>query len=115
VIYGSILYFLVPCHLFVAFIIELAAAQQAKAAVGRAKKAEKDKAKPNQTETERRSFRAAWYWIAFAHGINASMNLAIATWVVYYTFTILASVPFARCMPSSSGSRHAATPSPTEI
>ena len=84
VIYGSILYFLVPCHLFVAFIIELAAAQQAKAAVGRAKKAEKDKAKPNQTETERRSFRAAWYWIAFAHGINASMNLAIATWVVYY-------------------------------
>jgi len=84
VVYGSILYVLVPCHLFVAFVIELAAAQQAKAAVGRTKKAESAESKSSQKETERRTFAAAWYWIAFAHGINASMNLAIATWVVYY-------------------------------
>ncbi|KAL2355878.1 diacylglycerol acyltransferase DGAT2 [Cryomyces antarcticus] len=81
VIYGSILYLLVPCHLFVAYIIELAAAQQAKGAVARAKKTEDT---PQQAERERKRFQTTWHLIALAHGINATLNLIIATTVVYY-------------------------------
>ncbi|KAK8202114.1 hypothetical protein M8818_005640 [Zalaria obscura] len=84
VVYGSILYFLVPCHLFVAYIIELAAAQQAKGALARTKRADADQDKPGQQRKEQDEFRAAWYLIAFAHGINATLNLVIATVVVYY-------------------------------
>lgn len=84
VVYGSILYFLVPCHLFVAHVIELAAAQQAKGAIARTKKAESANHAPGQVEHELRAFRAAWHLIAFAHGINATLNLVIATYVVYY-------------------------------
>lgn len=82
-LYGSILYLSVPCHLFVAYIIELAAAQQAKGAVARTKKAESSN-DPKQQEKERRAFLSTWRLIAFAHGINATLNLVIATWVVYY-------------------------------
>lgn len=37
-----------------------------------------------QRKEELRAFRTAWYLIAFAHGINATLNLVIATYVVYY-------------------------------
>lgn len=77
--YGSILYILVPCHLFVAYIIELAAAQYAKGAVARMKKDDS-----RQQQQERRRLQATWILIAFAHGINATLNLIIATTVVYY-------------------------------
>jgi len=82
IIFGSILYTLVPCHLFVAYIIELAAAQQAKSAVAQAKKS--DMTDPSQRKLQELASRTAWYLIAFAHGTNASLNLVIATWVVYY-------------------------------
>ncbi|THX68671.1 sterol O-acyltransferase 2 [Aureobasidium pullulans] len=85
VVYGSILYFLVPCHLFVAYIIELVAAQQAKGALARAKKTGVDAAaNSSQRRQELRAFRTAWHLIAFAHGVNATLNLALATYVVYY-------------------------------
>ncbi|KAL1967869.1 hypothetical protein VTN77DRAFT_2558 [Rasamsonia byssochlamydoides] len=77
---GSILFALVPCHLFVAYIIELAAAQQAKGAVGRMKKddfAEGD-------EKEQRAFQSTWRFIAFAHTVNATLCLAVTNFVVYY-------------------------------
>jgi diacylglycerol O-acyltransferase-1 len=82
VIYGSILYFLVPCHLFIAYVIELAAAKEAKEAVASRKRSEED----NQTtaEKQRRDFQLAWYGIAVAHAVNATLNLIIATTVVYY-------------------------------
>ncbi|KAF2498079.1 hypothetical protein BU16DRAFT_548992 [Lophium mytilinum] len=84
VIYGSILYFLVPCHLLVAYIIELAASQQAKRGVARMKKV-KEQPNPEEHQQElRRSFLATWRLIATAHGVNATLNLCIATWVVYY-------------------------------
>ncbi|KAG8624383.1 hypothetical protein KVT40_007450 [Elsinoe batatas] len=82
VIYGSILYFLVPCHLFVAFVIEYAASEQARGALFRAQKRASDQTKVKSKELD--TISATWYFIAFAHGINASMNLVIATWVVYY-------------------------------
>lgn len=84
VVYGSILYFLVPCHLFVAYIIELVAAQQAKGALAKTKKKDSDEVDPAERYRELRAFRTAWYLIAFAHGINATLNLVIATVVVYY-------------------------------
>ncbi|GAB7349754.1 hypothetical protein MBLNU459_g0482t2 [Dothideomycetes sp. NU459] len=83
VVYGSILYFLVPCHLFVAYIIELVAAQQAKGALARTKKVD-SAGTGEQRKEELRAFHTAWYLIAFAHGINATLNLVIATYVVYY-------------------------------
>ncbi|KAF2400788.1 diacylglycerol O-acyltransferase [Trichodelitschia bisporula] len=82
VVLGSILYLSIPCHLFVAYIIELVAAQQAKGAVARIKRAE---TKADATgETDRKNFHYAWYLIAFAHGINATMNLVITSTMVYY-------------------------------
>lgn len=84
VMYGSILYFLVPCHLFVAYIIELAAAQQAKGAVGRAKKAESAGQETDQSRSSQDAFRTTWYLVAWAHGVNITLNLAISTWIVYF-------------------------------
>lgn len=80
-VYGSILFFLVPCHLFVAFTIEYIAAARARAAIAESKKSD-DKSLDRQ-ERERRGLRTVWYAVAVAHGINASMNLVIATIVVY--------------------------------
>ncbi|KAL1650793.1 hypothetical protein SLS58_000912 [Diplodia intermedia] len=80
VVYGSILYFLVPCHLFVAYVIELAAAQQAKGAIARIKKADS----PEDVQAGRDEFRSTWGLIAFAHGVNATLNLLVASTVVYY-------------------------------
>ncbi|KAF2201780.1 hypothetical protein GQ43DRAFT_370599, partial [Delitschia confertaspora ATCC 74209] len=84
VIYGSILYLLVPCHLFVAYIIELAAAQQAKGALARMKRAADQPNTAEKQEEVRKCSKATWKVIAFAHGINATLNLGIATAVVYY-------------------------------
>lgn len=83
VIYGLILYFSVPCHLFVAYMIELAAAQQTKGAVARTKKAEGD-SKGQTQQQEHVVQHKTWRLIAFAHGVNATLNLIITTTVVYY-------------------------------
>ncbi|KKA18953.1 Diacylglycerol O-acyltransferase [Rasamsonia emersonii CBS 393.64] len=77
---GSILFALVPCHLFVAYIIELAAAQQAKGAVGRRKK----DASAEGDEKEQRAFQLTWLFIAFAHTVNATLCLVVTNFVVYY-------------------------------
>ncbi|OCK76531.1 diacylglycerol acyltransferase DGAT2 [Lepidopterella palustris CBS 459.81] len=82
ILYGLILYLLVPCHLFVAYIIELAAARQAKSAVARIKKAEEEQ-KPALRVELRKRFAAIWNMVALAHGINSTLNLMISTKVVY--------------------------------
>ncbi|KAF2788066.1 hypothetical protein K505DRAFT_329219 [Melanomma pulvis-pyrius CBS 109.77] len=84
VIYGLVLYILVPCHLLAAYIIELVAAQQAKSAIARMKKAGEDHDTPAKQEAARRSFNSTWRTIALLHGINATFNLIIATKIVYY-------------------------------
>lgn len=81
VVYGAILYFLVPCHLLVAYLIELVAAQQAKGASARRKKSDESL---SESEKQRRDFQLTWYGIAVAHSINATLNLVIASYVVYY-------------------------------
>ncbi|KAF2836698.1 diacylglycerol acyltransferase DGAT2 [Patellaria atrata CBS 101060] len=84
IIYGAILYFSVPCHLFAAYIIELAAAQSAKGAIARMKKASDQGQVSSSNELERAPLKTAWALIALAHGVNATLNLIIATTVVYY-------------------------------
>ena len=78
---GSILYALVPCHLFVAYIIELAAAYQAKGALGRAKR--NDEKLRDSSQAAKTSFRSTWIIIAWAHGINATFSLLVTSLVVY--------------------------------
>ncbi|KAI9780739.1 MAG: Diacylglycerol O-acyltransferase 1 [Candelina submexicana] len=81
---GSLLYALVPCHLFVAYIIELAASNQAKGALGRRKKSDVVRSTLGAKEQEQKSFRTTWRLLAFAHGINATLCLLVTTITVYY-------------------------------
>jgi len=76
------LYALVPCHLFVAYIIELAAAQQAKGAIGRMKR-DADDSQDYHDAQARRTFHSTWLVIAWAHGINATLCLLVTTITVY--------------------------------
>lgn len=76
------LYALIPCHLFVACVIELAAAQQAKGAIGRMKR-DADEGKDYRDSRVRRTLLSTWLVIAWAHGINATLCLLVTTFTVY--------------------------------
>lgn len=80
VLLGLVLYLLVPCHLFVAYIIELAAAYQAKGALGRAKRHAES---PPDCAEAAKSFGTTWLTIAWAHGINATLSLLVTSLTVY--------------------------------
>jgi diacylglycerol O-acyltransferase-1 len=71
---GLLLYFLVPAHLFVGYLIELVASIHARSAHAHNKKYDNKDPK----------LRAAWALLAFAHTINATLSLGMATGVVYY-------------------------------
>jgi diacylglycerol O-acyltransferase 1 len=79
VILGLVLYFLIPCHLFAAYLIELAAAQQA-----RGSRAHSKDGSASPSEEQRRKFESTWKIIAWAHAINITLALAITTVVVYF-------------------------------
>jgi diacylglycerol O-acyltransferase 1 len=81
IVLGAILYFLIPCHLFAAYIIELSAAQHAKASQKHPKGGD---GTPIPTEKDQREFQATWKLIACGHGLNATLCLLITTFVVYY-------------------------------
>ncbi|KAH8724345.1 MBOAT, membrane-bound O-acyltransferase family-domain-containing protein [Phaeosphaeriaceae sp. PMI808] len=83
VVTGLLLYLLVPAHLFVTYLIELAAAWQAKRAFAGISK-ETDNDTPAKYAAALRSFNATWYIVAFFHSVNATLNLYIATKYVYY-------------------------------
>ncbi|KIW96096.1 uncharacterized protein Z519_03163 [Cladophialophora bantiana CBS 173.52] len=78
------LYALTPCHLFVAYIIEKVAMENAKGVIGRRKKSDPDANKKPETEKQTREFLNTWWWIAVAHTLNASLALLISSFVVYY-------------------------------
>lgn len=80
---GWYLYLSTPCHLFVAYIIERVAMENAKGVIGRAKKNDTAVDGP-ETEKERQAFRKTWLWIAFAHGVNATLALSVSSLVVYF-------------------------------
>lgn len=76
---GLGLYALIPCHLFAAYLIELAAAQQAR---GLRAKSKDGAASP--TEDQRSRFNATWKVIAWIHAVNITLALAITTYMVYF-------------------------------
>ncbi|PGH13424.1 hypothetical protein AJ79_03703 [Helicocarpus griseus UAMH5409] len=80
VVLGGILFALIPCHLFVAYMIERVAAQQVKGEIGRRKREESE---PENTQ-EQLAFRSAWRYTAFAHTVNACLCLLVTSYVVYY-------------------------------
>ncbi|KAG5297794.1 diacylglycerol acyltransferase DGAT2 [Histoplasma ohiense] len=80
VVLGAILFALVPCHLFVAYIIERAAAHQVKGAIGRIKRKESEE----ENTQEQLAFRSAWIYVALAHTLNACLCLLVTSYAVYY-------------------------------
>lgn len=82
IILGAILYALVPCHLFIAYVIELAAAQHAKGVIGRTKRKDSDCQDHSEAQASK-TFQSTWRNIAWAHGINASLCLLVTTVTVY--------------------------------
>ena len=83
IVLGAALYCLVPVHLFIAFLIEVLASQQAKRAVGRRKRSDDD-TQASESEKERKSFNATWKYIAVAHSVNSTLCLSITNLVVYF-------------------------------
>ncbi|KAG8531465.1 uncharacterized protein KY384_003094 [Bacidia gigantensis] len=79
-ILSTLLYAMVPCHLYAAYAIELAAGRQAKEAIARAKRLDQ---KPHQIPAIAKKFQATWKIIAFAHGVNATLALLVTTLTVY--------------------------------
>ncbi|KAJ5637346.1 hypothetical protein N7490_007225 [Penicillium lividum] len=77
-ILGSILFALVPCHLFLAYAIELSAASSAKQAAGQQKRTAEEK------ERDQQAFRSTWPYTAFLHTVNATLCLAVTSFVVYF-------------------------------
>jgi diacylglycerol O-acyltransferase-1 len=65
IVTGLLLYLLVPAHLFVTYLIELAAAWEAKQAFARISN-ERDNDTPAKYAAALRSFNSAWYIVAFS-------------------------------------------------
>ncbi|KAF2481699.1 MBOAT, membrane-bound O-acyltransferase family-domain-containing protein [Neohortaea acidophila] len=78
------LYLLTPCHLFIAYIIEILAARAAKDVLGAAKRSGDAHPDDHQAKQKREAVFATWKVIANAHAVNATFMLVVATWVVYY-------------------------------
>lgn len=80
------LYALTPCHLFLAYLIEKGASRYAVDLVARIKREERynvDKV-IQEEKMKAKSFFSTWRVIALLHAANATMNLAFATYVVYF-------------------------------
>lgn len=79
VVLGSILFALVPCHLFIAYVIESAAAKQANNTVSQKKK----NGSAEEDERGQQVYRSTWRFTAFFHTLNATLCLAVTSFVVY--------------------------------
>ncbi|EKD21238.1 uncharacterized protein L3040_000720 [Drepanopeziza brunnea f. sp. 'multigermtubi'] len=86
-ILGAALFFIIPCHLFLAYVVELVAAQQARRSLQGGKK-RPGTATPGgsyvASDEERLKFQSTWKMIAWIHGINASLCLLITSVIVYF-------------------------------
>ncbi|KAK4192013.1 diacylglycerol O-acyltransferase 1 [Podospora australis] len=78
---GLGLYFLIPCHLLLAYLIELVAAAQARS---QRLRAEKRDGTTSPTEDQLKKFQSTWKMIWVAHALNVTIALAFTTYVVYY-------------------------------
>ncbi|KAI0408750.1 diacylglycerol O-acyltransferase [Xylaria palmicola] len=81
VLLGLLLYVLVPCHLFIAYLLELVAARQAR--ISRAQSVSRG-GSTSPTRDEQARFQSTWSSIRGAHLFNASLALAVHSWVVYF-------------------------------
>lgn len=82
-----VLYALTPCHLFVAYWIEMAAAKYAASFVAKINKEEHEWEKRLEYREKMwrsQSWFSTWRVIAWCHAVNATFMLAFATFVVYY-------------------------------
>lgn len=82
IILGTLLYALVPCHLLVAYLIELAAAQNCRAVIGREKRNSDSDATQQGSEKGERS-KTSWRIIGLAHVCNATLCLLVTTVTVF--------------------------------
>ncbi|KAI5864499.1 MBOAT, membrane-bound O-acyltransferase family-domain-containing protein [Durotheca rogersii] len=80
-ILGFLLYILVPCHLFIAYSFEWYAAKQAR--ISRAQSVSKG-VSSTPTEDQQARFESKWKSIRTAHLFNATLALAVNSWVVYF-------------------------------
>ncbi|KAK2608789.1 hypothetical protein QQS21_002646 [Conoideocrella luteorostrata] len=80
VLIGALLYFLIPCHLLVAYGIESAAAKQARGSRQRVK----SKGSSKQPGDVSQQFHSTWVLVAWAHAINMTLSLVLTTFVVYF-------------------------------
>ncbi|KAI0389803.1 diacylglycerol O-acyltransferase [Xylariaceae sp. FL0594] len=81
VLLGLILYFLIPCHLFIAYLLELVAAKRAR--ISRSQAVSRG-GSTSPTVDQQASFQSTWRRIRIAHSLNATLALAINSWVVYF-------------------------------
>lgn len=79
VLIGGLLYVLIPCHLLAAYLIELAAAQQA---LGSKKRLKNGATSPS--DKDRKSFHATWLTVAWLHAANITLALVVTSAVVYF-------------------------------
>ncbi|KXJ94760.1 putative diacylglycerol O-acyltransferase [Microdochium bolleyi] len=77
---GALLYVLIPCFLFIAYSLELIASSSAQAS--KSQKSVKDRTS-GPTEEQRIKFQTTWRTIRALHTVNATIALAITSWVVY--------------------------------
>ncbi|KAG6270736.1 hypothetical protein E4U49_005168 [Claviceps purpurea] len=82
IIIGGLLYFLIPCHLLVAYGIELAAARQARES--RTRPPGQSDTASKSTEDDNKHFHSTWVLAAWAHIINMTLSFVLTTFVVYY-------------------------------
>ncbi|KAI3336683.1 MBOAT family protein [Xylariaceae sp. AK1471] len=81
VLLGLLLYVLVPCHLFIAYLLELVAAKQAR--ISRAESVSRG-GSTSPTKDQQAKFQSTWSSIRRAHLVNATIALAVNSWVVYF-------------------------------
>ena len=79
---GALLYALVPCHLLVAYLIELAAAQSCRAAIGREKR--RGDRPPEQKAMAKKDSKTSWPIVGLAHVCNATLCLLVTTVTVFF-------------------------------
>ena len=80
---GAALFLIIPCHLFIAYIIELVAADNARTEL-RLSRRRSGTETPTPTDAERKKFEQNWSLIAWLHTLNVTLALAITTYVVYF-------------------------------
>ena len=79
----GVLYVLTPCFLLIAYIIEVLASRAAREVLAKEKKSEDDE-DTAKFEEQRKKIFMRWRFIAFAHGLNATIMLVFSTFAVYY-------------------------------